>query len=397
MSKKTNSFIFKEEYQNWLEKNGVNTNSLGAYCPQDKYDDNFLFLDLIGIFAHKKEYLYVNALFEEWKTFIDKKVNRKTSFNRYSYLDKYRQFIETKIYGKERLSKSDRAKVQKLEESLSSVRESINKSQNPKVDGMVSLIRYINEKSFIKLAIESSYFFSGDLVKNRFDEISEYIRESKESDPAFEKYDCKYLPARYTQKEDNNEDGIHTPNEAEGKVYFHSSDKTKPLCIIYQEGARGKNKKCNGQICGGGNGNARVCQLIKNRTGYDLGATADKKHFRNFIISHIWGHAIDPRYFTNLWNIVLVPAWANHLLDKEESGTLASIFKATIKKVIIKLYNLDNPDKYDWEPIQMTTPQFENDEVLDGCKRYQINIIERLDDKDNKMFGNISKKDVNVE
>lgn len=43
MSKKTTSFLFKEEYQKWLLKNGINTNSLGAYCPQDKYDDKFLF------------------------------------------------------------------------------------------------------------------------------------------------------------------------------------------------------------------------------------------------------------------------------------------------------------------------------------------------------------------
>lgn len=44
---------------------------------------------------------------------------------------------------------------------LTSVRESINKSR----DGMKSLEMYLGEEDFIKLAIESSYFFSPSLVK----------------------------------------------------------------------------------------------------------------------------------------------------------------------------------------------------------------------------------------
>ena len=132
-----------------------------------------------------------------------------------------------------------------------------------------------------------------------------------------------------------------------------------------------------------------MCQLIKDRTGYDLGATTNKKHFRNFIISHIWGHAIDPRYFTNLWNIVIVPAWANHLLDKDEEGTLASTFKATIQKIITELYYFDN---LDWPSIQMTPPSYNNKEVISG--RYQINIIEQK--SANAPLGKISKVSISV-
>lgn len=398
MSKTASQFVFKEEYAKWLSNKGIGNSSLGAYCPQDKFECNgkkHLFLDLIGIFAYQEEYFYVSALFEEWKSIIDKK-DPKTSLNRYSYLEKYKQFIENKIYGRKNLRNCDKIRIQNIQTCLSSVRDSINKSQNPKVDGMDTLVRYIDAKLFIKLAIESSYFFSPDLVEERFNEIKDYISQQKEVDLAFEKYDIKYLPARYTQKGEDSEDGVHIPNETKGKVYFYASDKSEPLCVIYQEGARGENKKCNGQICGGGNGNARVCQLIKIRTGYDLGATADKKHFRNFIISHIWGHAIDPRYFTNLWNIVIVPAWANHLLDKEEEGTLASTFKATIKKVITQLYELKENHKYDWNSIKMDAPNYKNNEVLDRYKSYQINIIEQLIDENNKSFGNISKRIVSI-
>ena len=389
MAKKASQFIFRKDYEKWLLKQGVK--SVGAYCPQDKYKCNgkdYLYLDLIGVFAIEDERLYVNALYEEWKAEIDKKNNLKTTLNRLSYLQKYRQFVETIVYGKKRLSKEDNEIFNEILNVLPSVRNSINNSQNPKVDGMDSLIEYIKEEKFVKLAIESSYFFSPELVKERVDEIANYICKKEEVDPAFDKYDIKYLPARYSSKEDA-EDGVHEPVVEEVKVYFKLQNAAQRLCVIYQEGARGKNKECGANTCGGGNGNARVCQLINDRTGYALGATSDKKHFRNFIISHIWGHAIDPRYFTNLWNIVIVPAWANHLLDKDEEGTLASTFKATIQKIITELYDFNN---IDWASIQMTSPSYNNEEVISG--RYQINIIDHK--SGDAPLGKIWKKPVSI-
>ena len=392
MAKKASQFIFRKDYEKWLLKQGVK--SVGAYCPQDKYKCNgkdYLYLDLIGVFAIENDRLYVNALFEEWKAEIDKKNNLKTTLNRLSYLQKYRQFVETIVYGKKRLSKEDNEILNGIRNALPSVRDSINKSQNPKVDGMDSLIEYIKEEKFVKLAIESSYFFSPDLVAERFEEIKEYICQQKVVDPAFKDKEVKYLPARYTSKEDptNAADGVHECDQTVGIVYFKLPNASQRLCVIYQEGARGKNKECGENTCGGGNGNTRVCQLIKDRTGYDLGTTTNKKHFRNFIISHIWGHAIDPRYFTNLWNIVIVPAWANHLLDKDEKGTLASTFKATIQKIITELYDFNN---INWASIQMTPPSYNNKEVISG--RYQINIIEQK--SGNAPLGEIWKKPVSI-
>ena len=389
MAKKASQFIFRKDYEKWLLKQGVN--SVGAYCPQDKYKCNgkdYLYLDLIGVFAIENDRLYVNALFEEWKAFIENKNqnNLKTVLNRLSYLQKYRQFVETIVYGKKRLSKEDNEILNEIRNVLPSVRDSINNSQNPKVDGMDSLIEYISTKQFIKLAIESSYFFSPKLVKERVDEIKDYINMHKKVDPAFSagNYKVKYLPARYSEA-----NGGHERDESAGEVYFKLPNASQRLCVIYQEGARGKNKECGGNTCGGGNGNARVCQLIKDRTGYDLGTTTYKKHFRNFIISHIWGHAIDPRYFTNLWNIVIVPAWANHLLDKDEKGTLASTFKATIQKIITELYDFNN---INWASIQMTPPSYNNKEVISG--RYQINIIDHK--PGNAPLGKIWKKPVSI-
>ena len=385
MAKDANQFIFRDEYEKWLLDNGVK--STGAYCPQDEYKCNgndYLFLDIIGRFAKEKECFYVDALFQEWKSFIEKTFKDKERSNHLSYLNKYKIFVENICNGSISLSTSGQNNND--DTVLMSVRESINKSQ----DGMKSLEMHLGEEDFVKLAIESSYFFSPDLVGERFEEIKDYICMNKEVDPAFDKeqYKVKFLPARYSSKEDA-EDGVHEPVVEEGKVYFKLQNAAQRLCVIYQEGARGKNKECGANTCGGGNGNTRVCQLIKDRTGYDLGTTTNKKHFRNFIISHIWGHAIDPRYFTNLWNIVIVPAWANHLLDKDEEGTLASTFKATIQKIITELYDFDN---LDWPSIQMTPPSYNNKEVISG--RYQINIIEQK--SGNAPLGKISKVSIPV-
>ena len=182
---------------------------------------------------------------------------------------------------------------------------------------MDSLISHISEQKFIKIAIESSYFFAADLCAKRFEEIAKCWNDTAngpgENDPAFEgkpRIIKSALPARYSSSDDAT-DGLQIQLTDPDKAIFRLNLQ-QPIkdCRIYQDGYRGKKNNC-----GGGNGNTRVCQLIKYRTGYDLGAKLDKKSLRNYIISHIWGHAVDPRYFTNLWNIAIVPAWANHLLD----------------------------------------------------------------------------------
>ncbi len=386
MAKKVIQFVLKDEYEKWLPDHGVK--STGAYCPQDEYKCNgneYLFLDIIGRFAKENECFYVDALFQEWKSFIEKTFKDKERSNHLSYLNKYKEFVDNICNGTISLSTSGQDNND--DTVLMSVRESINKSR----DGMKSLEMYLGEEDFIKLAIESSYFFSPKLVEKRFEEIKDYIckEQTKDiKDPGVgERCKVHYLPARYTAKEDANGVKIQNPGNG-GLVFFmHNS---QPLCIIYQENARKKDKEdCSENTCGGGNGNARVCQLIKRCTGYALGDKADERNFKNCIISHIWGNAIDPRYFTNFWNIAIVSAWANHLLDKDETGTLGSKLKATIQKIITELYKLNN---YDWESISMDEPTCNEEEVLHG--NYQINTIDGIADKET--LGKISRVTIPV-
>ena len=167
MAKKVIQFVLKDEYEKWLPDHGVK--STGAYCPQDEYKCNgngYLFLDIIGRFAKENECFYVDALFQEWKSFIEKTFKDKERSNHLSYLNKYKEFVDNICNGTISLSTSGQDNND--DTVLMSVRESINKSR----DGMKSLEMYLGEEDFIKLAIESSYFFSPSLVEKRFKKIT---------------------------------------------------------------------------------------------------------------------------------------------------------------------------------------------------------------------------------
>lgn len=93
------------------------------------------------------------------------------------------------------------------------------------------------------------------------------------------------------------------------------------------------------------NGNIEVCNLIKEITGYSL--FSQSTDFVNFTISHIWREAPDARFFTNLWNIVIVPTWVNFLLDKGHGqGSLSSKMLDTFKRVCIEHYKMS---KLNWK------------------------------------------------
>lgn len=391
MAKQKNIFLFRKKYEKWLLQNKVSEPSLNAYCIQTKYNDDnssLTYFDVIGVLAYEHDIFFSKAIFEQWKRIIDNTTNsEKTKLNKQDYLEKYRQFFEKELLQKNaRLSKEDKVQYQSIREKVKEIRSQIAKQTNLQIDGMDTLLGEIGTSKMISLAIESSYFFSIDLVKNRFDQISKYITSDNKipKDPAFNNYDLPYLPARYTETDSQEQD------DESGIAYFCIDGNR--FCPIYQENYRG-NKKNEKKKFGGGNGNARVCQLIKDKTGYDLGGTQDKKSFKNYIISHIWSNATDPRYFTNLWNVAIVPAWANHLLDKDETGTLAAVYKSIIQAIITKYYNLE---EYDWNSIGMSCPEFVKASISGSnySKEYKINVIEAK--KDEEYYGKIKLEVVDI-
>lgn len=166
------------------------------------------------------------------------------------------------------------------------------------IDGVSELIDLLGgTNAFIKKAIENSYFFAPYIVAARAQDIE---RQYKANKP---------IPARWQGTRGS---GTRTQ---EGYEY----------CEIDT------------------NGNYKVRQVIEYITGYTV-SRGQTSIFTNYKISHIWGKAQNPRYFTNLWNLVLVPAWANDLLDKATAtnGSIASKMLNTYKAICLKYYNINS-------------------------------------------------------
>ncbi len=222
---------------------------------------------------------------------------------------------------------------------------------------MDPLIDKLETNEFIKLAIENSYFFSVDIVKKRQSELATLFQNKNQ------------IPARKTTKKDSGASD-YAQEEKDGTFYYCDGDNTRILINIDYDG------------------NKEVRRLIKQYTGYSIGAgkTSD---FQNYIISHIWGRAFDPRYFTNFWNIVLVPAWANSLLDKKNPsrGSLPSKLQSTIKKICGKLYqNVDK--KMDNREPEMP---FDENDVVYGT--YHVKVLQTKENNERKAPRT---KDINI-
>ena len=133
-------------------------------------------------------------------------------------------------------------------------------------------------------------------------------------------------------------------------------------------------------------GNKEVRDLIEKNTGYTV-SSGYNDFFTNFKISHIWGNANDPRFFTSFWNIVIVPAWANDNLDKNNSGMpLAQKMINTYKAICEKLYGAASLGN------QLgVNPTFNPNYVVHGT--YEVNV---LNNTSNGTIGTIRKVPVTV-
>lgn len=191
----------------------------------------------------------------------------------------------------------------------------IKKSNLHKLDGMDILLSNLGDKKFIQLAVAGSYFFDPELVKTTTQDLSNKINNGAEND---------FPVARYTTNTDiKGQQQIIKGGYAE---YIINDSTTS-------------NRELKFKVKIDEDGNRSVRKLISEKTQITV-AQGKGSVLQNTIISHVWGRAYDPRYFTSLWNIVLIPAWANSLMDKEDApeGTLASKMRATYMKICSELY-----------------------------------------------------------
>lgn len=184
--------------------------------------------------------------------------------------------------------------------------------------------------------IKESYFFSKKIVADRHKKIISMLEKINDLNLADK------IPVRYSSKCGNNsvyfnakKEKIEAPpsrkefrkKSVDDVVLYKFNDSYIPIEIDYD-------------------GNASVRKIIKRKTGYkvSLGKNNDILYAT---ISHIWGNASNPVFFTNLWNVVIVPTYLNPLLDKNESENIDAIYSDTIKfvknsykKICYDIYNM---------------------------------------------------------
>lgn len=308
--------------------------------PTKSYD----FIEAVDSLLKEGDYLYartivegISYIAEKFKKAIIVMNDGKNTFNdKCSALKLFRKYLETDLSGLKDPGTYNN----------NTFRNAINKPMLAKIDGIVALANEIGEDKFIKLAIEQSYFFAPDIVAERMNKL---IVDLDKTTP---------LPARKTTKNDKDAEEGYFHSEMGGNTYYIEGNIKIPITLSKD-------------------GNDFVRSLISNETGFTVGA-GKNTIFQNYIISHLWGRAYDPRYYTNFWNIVLVPAWANSLLDKNgEEGSLASKLKATFMAISKKLYMAKGVN---WNGLNMTEPQIpNNNDVRKGD--YSIKILCKKDNK----------------
>lgn len=139
-----------------------------------------------------------------------------------------------------------------------------------------------------KYMIEHSLFFSKDVVDRAFDEMEKNLQAGR-----------PIIVRKSTKK-----DKVKPYRDVAGTLYWNN---------IYQN-----NSLDNIVVKEDKDGNKEVRRLINKitRTKVSQGATSDILFAK---ISHIWAETSNPFFFTALWNIVIVPAYYNDVLDKSTS------------------------------------------------------------------------------
>ncbi len=91
-------------------------------------------------------------------------------------------------------------------------------------------------------------------------------------------------------------------------------------------------------------GNDFVRTAIRRYTGVWVCENNRVNMLRNYVISHIWPDTADPFYFSSLWNVVIIPAHCNDIMDKDPK--LHPIVAAIQNLLRAICYLLYDPNKY---------------------------------------------------
>ncbi len=232
-------------------------------------------------------------------------------------------------------------------------------------DGMSILTDLFPEiKQFIEFVLTSCFFFSKEDVHGRHKDIIKWINEKKAIPSRLSKNKTMYPKDKDVDR-------------GSKRIIFNDNHNSGDILTDIDS-----------------NGNAAIDKLFTQKTRrYLKGNTSRKPDFINLKISHIWGSAYDPRYFTSLWNIVLIPSFANDILDKPSSNSGDYYIGATLLNTLkCILYNYYEFDSLNWTGIRLNKPSYIEDKVIKG--KYTINVFKQISNGDDNGIPEIEPIDI---
>ena len=176
------------------------------------------------------------------------------------------------------------------------------------IDQLVSL--YGNQDDFVKAFIERTLFLPVEVVEARNNEMIELYKSGG-------KFPIRFSPAHRKVWKVRNKD--------EAVKFTRHHDARLPLYPSF-----------NVSVDPDGNYEIRRQIKLKLNQSVSIGRNSTVK---NYTISHVWGLASHPVFFSALWNIVLIPAHFNYLMDKDpESHEVVRMVKEAVERQCIVLY-----------------------------------------------------------
>lgn len=357
-----------DNYTTWLKQNIIN--DIKTFAPSvclTKSEEKFQVVipALLKAGIEYKAELVCNLLLKHINEAITLTKGNTNLNNDRASLKKYIKYIKTKKGGINvtTLPVPDYDALMPYRKELSHYPTRVAKSKFDKINGTDSLVELFgnNHKAFIEKVLSESYFIDPGLESDRFGELSGEL--------------LVVAHARYSEDYKN-----QYPDMSKRDII----KKTKKRPATYP----GTTIKVELDD----DGNRFLRDYINETTNYWISKGKKDSQFIGFKISHIWGQATDPRYFSSLWNVVIVPAWANDLLDKDSSASsLIAKMIGTFKGICIDLYGMKART---WGQIGLSSmPDLEpTDRVEPGT--YQINVIKRK--LPSQVYGEIYTKDITL-
>ena len=203
--------------------------------------------------------------------------------------------------------------------------------------------------SLIKYMVSHTLFPDPKLVMERAKEIAEKI-ESDEKVPARFSKGKKYRDSSGTLFKFSSREVAF--KETRNKDYFFIENDIK--------------------VETDSNGNNTICVYLANHTSINITSGDISRNCYGYMISHIWAKANDPLFFSNFWNIVLMPQHVSFILDKGREMACVQYAKVLYQAIAYVLYKesidiiKDALNAKGKRPLKIEIPE---DDILSDARR----------------------------